>query len=311
MLQGCCLQKQNISNNEREINKMKGIILAGGKGTRLHPLTIGISKQILPVYDKPMIYYPLSMLMLAGLREVLIISTPEDMPLFQRLLGDGSQWGMAFSYIVQPEPKGLAEAFILGKEFIGNDSVCLILGDNIFYGSGIGSLLVEMAGLIDGAHIFAYPVREPSSYGVVEINAQDMAISIEEKPAKPKSNFAVPGMYFYDSKVVELAAVLKPSKRGELEITDLNRVYLEKGTLKVSVLGRGVAWLDAGTHESLLQAANFVQTVEERQGLMIACPEEIAYHQGWITAQQLREMAQKMAHNSYGSYLLRLLEEKG
>ena len=289
---------------------MKGIILAGGKGTRLHPLTIGISKQLLPVYDKPMIYYPLSMLMLACIRDVLIISTPEDIPLFQRLLGDGTQWGMAFSYQVQPEPKGLAEAFILGKDFIGNDTVCLILGDNIFYGSGIGLLLTEMAGLIDGARIFAYPVRDPSRYGVVEIDAQDRAISLEEKPARPKSNFAVPGMYFYDSKVVNRAVSLKPSRRGELEITDLNRIYMEEGSLKVNILGRGVAWLDAGTHESLLQAANFVQTVEERQGVMIACPEEIAYHQGWINAQQLKAMAQKLASNSYGMYLLRLLEEK-
>ena len=290
---------------------MKGIILAGGRGTRLHPLTIGISKQLLPVYDKPMIYYPLSMLMLAGMREVLIISTPEDIPLFKRLLGDGSQWGMGFTYVVQPEPRGLAEAFILGKDFIGHDSACLILGDNIFYGSGIGEMLMEMAKLTEGARIFAYPVRDPERYGVVEINAQDVAISIEEKPSRPKSNYAVPGMYFYDAKIVGRAEVLKPSKRGELEITDLNRVYLEEVSLKVSVLGRGVAWLDAGTHESLLQAANFVQTVEERQGLMIACPEEIAYHKGWISREDLNQMAQKMANNSYGAYLLRLLEEKG
>jgi glucose-1-phosphate thymidylyltransferase len=287
---------------------MKGIILAGGKGTRLNPLTIGISKQLLPVYDKPMVYYPLSMLMLALIRDVLIISTPEDIPLFQRLLGDGSQWGMNFTYHIQPEPRGLAEAFILGKDFIAGDTSCLILGDNIFYGSGIGTLLTEMANLIDGARIFAYPVRDPSRYGVVEIDAQDRAISLEEKPTRPKSNYAVPGMYFYDSKVVERAVALKPSKRGELEITDLNRIYMEEGRLKVNVLGRGVAWLDAGTHESLLQAANFVQTVEERQGLMIACPEEIAYHQGWITAEQLKPMAHKMANNNYGAYLLRLLE---
>lgn len=288
---------------------MKGIILAGGKGTRLHPLTIGVSKQLLPVYDKPMVYYPLSMLMLANIREVLIISTPEDTPLFQRLLGDGSQWGMNFSYKIQPEPKGLAEAFILGKDFIGNDSVCLILGDNIFYGSGVGTLLTEMTSLIDGARIFAYPVRDPSQYGVVEIDALGRAISIEEKPVYPRSNYAVPGIYFYDAKVVERAATLKPSPRGELEITDLNRVYMDEGSLKVGILGRGVAWLDAGTHESLLQAANFVQAVEERQGLMIACPEEIAYHHGWIDKEQLKKMAERLSNNSYGMYLLRLLKE--
>jgi glucose-1-phosphate thymidylyltransferase len=257
-----------------------------------------------------MVYYPLSMLMLAGLRQVLIISTPEDMPLFQRLLGNGVQWGMAFSYVVQPEPRGLAEAFILGKEYIGNDSVCLILGDNIFYGSGLRVLLTEMANVIDGARIFAYRVRDPSNYGVVEINEQDVAISIEEKPSKPRSNFAVPGIYFYDSKVVERAGVLKPSKRGELEITDLNRLYMEEGKLRVNKLGRGVAWLDAGTHESLLQAANFVQSVEERQGLMIACPEEIAFRQGWINREQLQVLAKKMADNSYSHYLMGLLEEK-
>jgi len=288
---------------------MKGIILAGGKGTRLHPLTLGISKQLLPVYDKPMVYYPLSMLMLANIREVLIISTPEDTPLFQRILGDGSQWGMTFSYKIQSEPRGLAEAFILGENFIANSSVCLILGDNIFHGSGLGTILTEMASLTDGARIFAYPVRDPSQYGVVEIDTQERAISIEEKPARPRSNYAVPGIYFYDSKVAERAATLKPSRRGELEITDLNRIYMNEGSLKVSILGRGVAWLDAGTHESLLQAANFVQTVEERQGLMIACPEEIAYRLGWINNEQLRILAEKLSNNSYGMYLLKLLEE--
>ena len=289
---------------------MKGIILAGGKGTRLHPLTIGISKQLLPVYDKPMIYYPLSMLMMAGIREVLVISTPEDTPLFERLLGDGTQWGMTFSYKVQPEPRGLAEAFILGKTFIQNEPVCLILGDNIFYGSGLVSSLSEMAKISDGAMIFAYPVRDPSRYGVVEIDALDRAVSIEEKPQKPKSNLAVPGIYFYDHKVVERASSLKPSPRGELEITDLNRVYMEEVKLKVKVLGRGVAWLDAGTHESLLQAANFVQTVEERQGLMIACPEEIAFRQDWINRFQLEAMAKKMTNNGYGEYLMRIVEGK-
>ena len=289
---------------------MKGIILAGGSGTRLYPITKGVSKQLTPIYDKPMIYYPLSVLMLSGITDILIISTPNDLPRFEELLGDGHEIGLRLSYKVQPSPDGLAQAFIIGEDFIGQDDVCMVLGDNIFYGSGIGLLLTEMAGLIDGARIFAYPVRDPSRYGVVEIDAQDRAISLEEKPARPKSNFAVPGMYFYDSKVVNRAVSLKPSRRGELEITDLNRIYMEEGSLKVNILGRGVAWLDAGTHESLLQAANFVQTVEERQGLMIACPEEIAYHQGWINAQQLKAMAQKLASNSYGMYLLRLLEEK-
>ncbi len=288
---------------------MKGIILAGGKGTRLHPLTLAVSKQLLPVYDKPMIYYPLSMLMLAGMRDILIISTPEDIPLFERLLGDGQQWGVSFSYVTQPEPNGLAEAFVLGKEFIANDPACLILGDNIFYGSGLGGTLKEMTEIKEGASIFAYPVKDPSRYGVVEIDDQDRAISIEEKPVKARSNYAVPGMYFYDNQVVQRVETLKPSKRGELEITDLNRLYLKEGLLKVKVLGRGIAWLDAGTHESLLQAATFVQTVEERQGLMIACPEEIAYRQGWINAGELEAIGHKMANNSYGAYLLQLLKE--
>ncbi|MCE1255245.1 MAG: glucose-1-phosphate thymidylyltransferase RfbA [Anaerolineae bacterium] len=288
---------------------MKGIILAGGKGTRLHPLTLAVSKQLLPVYDKPMIYYPLSMLMLAGIRDILVISTPEDIPLFERLLGDGNQWGVNFSYVTQLEPNGLAEAFILGKDFIGHDPACLILGDNIFYGSGLSNSFKEMTELKNGAYIFAYPVKDPTRYGVVEIDKHDMALSIEEKPLKPRSNFAVPGMYFYDNQVVKRAESLKPSKRGELEITDLNRLYLNDGLLKVKVLGRGFAWLDAGTHESLLQASTFVQTVEERQGLMIACPEEIAYRQGWINNKQLENIGQKMANNSYGTYLLQLLRE--
>lgn len=287
---------------------MKGIILAGGRGTRLHPLTLAASKQLLPVYDKPMVYYPLSMLMLAGIREVLVISTPEDLPTFQRLLGDGSQWGMKFAYSEQDQPRGLADAFRVGAEFVGSEPACLILGDNIFYGQGLVSLLERAARLTEGALIFAYPVRDPQRYGVVEFDEQGRALSLEEKPKQPRSNYAVPGIYFYDSQVIELAANLKPSPRGELEITDLNRIYLEQGKLQVEVFGRGVAWLDAGTHESLLQAANFVQAVQDRQGLMISCPEEIAYRKGLIDAGQLRQLAQNI-NNSYGDYLLRLADE--
>jgi glucose-1-phosphate thymidylyltransferase len=287
---------------------MKGIILAGGKGTRLFPLTIGVSKQLLPVYDKPMVYYPLSMLMLAGMRQILVISTPEDLPLFRRLLGTGEQWGVQFTYAEQAEPRGLADAFIVGRDFIGGEPVCLILGDNIFYGMGLSQTLQESAAIQQGAIVFAYPVRDPQRYGVIEFDPQGKALSIEEKPDKPRSNYAVPGIYFYDSRVTGLAANLKPSRRNELEITDLNRIYLEENQLRVKVLGRGVAWLDAGTHESLLQAANFVQTVEERQGLMIACPEEIAYHMGYIHSGELMLQAQKM-NNSYGDYLKRLLVE--
>jgi glucose-1-phosphate thymidylyltransferase len=290
---------------------MKGIVLAGGRGTRLYPLTLSVCKQLLPVYDKPMVYYPLSMLMLAGIREILIISTPEDLPAFRRLLGDGSQWGLAFTYAEQSEPRGLADAFVLGREFVGGEPVCLILGDNIFYGHGLQELLQRAAGLREGALILAYPVRDPERYGVIEFTADGRALSIEEKPAAPRSHYAVPGLYFYDAGVTEVAAHLAPSPRGELEITDVNRHYLERGRLRVELLGRGTAWLDAGTHESLLQAATFVQTLEERQGLMIACPEEISYRMGYISAEALRVLARRMSNNGYGAYLLRVLEEDG
>jgi len=288
---------------------MKGIILAGGKGTRLYPLTISISKQILPVYDKPMIYYPLSMLMLAGIREILIISTPEALPDFQTLLGNGSQWGLKFSYAEQAVPRGLADAFLVGRDFIAGEPVCLILGDNIFFGSSLPERLHAAATLTQGALIFAYPVRDPERYGVVEFDDQFRALSIEEKPAKPRSHYAVPGIYFYDHQVVEIASSLTPSLRDEIEITDLNLVYLSRGQLNVDVLGRGVAWLDAGTHESLLQAANFVQAVEDRQGMMISCPEEIAYRMGFIDKEQLRRLARALDSNQYGTYLMHLSAE--
>jgi glucose-1-phosphate thymidylyltransferase len=269
---------------------------------------MGLSKQLLPVYDKPMIYYPLSMLMLAGIREILIITIPDQLPAFQRLLGDGNQWGLRFSYAEQPEPRGLADAFLVGKDFIAGEPVCLILGDNIFFGHGLPDQLREAAKLTKGAIIFAYSVRDPQRYGVVEFDSSGRALSIEEKPANPRTEFAVPGIYFYDESVVRIAEKLEPSGRGELEITDLNRVYLDRGQLRVEVFGRGVAWLDAGTHEALLQAANFVQAVEERQGLMISCPEEIAYRMGYITADQLRDLAITMTNNSYREYLLKILE---
>jgi glucose-1-phosphate thymidylyltransferase len=289
---------------------MKGIILAGGHGTRLYPLTLGVSKQLLPVYDKPMIYYPLTMLLLAGIREILVISSPEDLPQFRRLLGDGSQWGVQFSYREQPQPRGLADAFIIGREFIGDDAVSLILGDNIFFGTGLREHLQKAALLHTGASVFAYPVRDPERYGVIEFDGQGKAISIEEKPQNPRSRFAVPGLYFYDNQVVDFAMSVQPSVRGEIEITAVNQMYLERAQLHVQQLGRGVAWLDAGTHETLLQASNFVQTIEERQGLMIGCPEEVAYRMNFISREKLRDLACALGQNSYASYLVRLVEEE-
>jgi glucose-1-phosphate thymidylyltransferase len=289
---------------------MKGIILAGGSGTRLYPLTQVVSKQLMSVYDKPMIYYPLSVLMLAGIREILIISTPKDLPLFQQLLKDGSQWGLKFSYVEQPQPEGLAQAFILGKDFIKDEPVCLILGDNIFYGHGLTEVLNRAAQLQDGGLVFGYKVTQPESYGVIEFDQSKKAISIEEKPKNPKSKYAVPGIYFYDNQVTEIAANLKPSARGELEITDINLTYLNQGKLKVEILGRGYAWLDTGTHESLHQAANFIQTLEQRQGFKIACIEEIAYLQGYINSHQLSNLVEPMGKSSYGLYLRRLLEDE-
>jgi glucose-1-phosphate thymidylyltransferase len=288
----------------REGVQMKGIILAGGKGTRLYPLTISISKQILPVYDKPMVYYPLSLLMLAGIREILVISTPDALPGFQSLLKDGSQWGLKVQYAEQAEPRGLADAFLVGRDFICDEPVCLVLGDNILYGEGLGGLLQECASLQSGANIFGYKVQDPERYGIVEFDAEYKVLSLEEKPAQPKSSYAVPGIYFYDDQVVKLAESLKPSSRGEIEITDLNRLYLERGQLKAKMFGRGIAWLDAGTHESLLQAASFIQTIQERQGLMISCPEEIAYRKGYISKEQLMELGRALAGNSYGEYVM-------
>jgi glucose-1-phosphate thymidylyltransferase len=287
---------------------MKGIILAGGSGTRLHPVTQSVSKQLLPVYDKPMIYYPLSVLMLAGIREVLIISTPEDTPRFEQLLGSGKKWGLSLTYAVQPSPDGLAQAFLIGKQFLAGEGCCLVLGDNIFYGHDFAKTLRAAAGG-EGATVFAYPVLDPERYGVVEFDAQRRAISIEEKPAKPKSRYAVTGVYFYDAQVVSVAEGLKSSPRGELEITDVNRWYLERGQLKTELLGRGLAWLDTGTHDSLLEASLFIQTIEKKQSLKVACPEEIAYRSGYISAVELRALAGKIAKSSYGQYLQRVLEE--
>ena len=289
---------------------MKGIILAGGSGTRLYPVTQVVSKQLLPVYDKPMVYYPLSTLMLAGIRDILVISTPQDTPRFEELLGDGRRWGIKLSYAVQPKPGGLAQAFLVGKRFIGKDSVALVLGDNLFHGHDLSGLLKRAAARKKGATVFAYPVNDPQRYGVVEFDKKGRAVSLEEKPRKPQSRYAVVGLYFYDNRVVKVAEGLKPSARGELEITDVNRQYLEWGELEVVPMGRGYAWLDTGTHESLLEAAHFIETIEKRQGLKVACPEEIAFRQGYIGERQLRALAQPLAKSGYGEYLLRVLADK-